>query len=66
MEYDLPKTALLFAVPLLIIVAGTVTSPMPMALSAGISAGIALFGVLALVLGVKHGEYRAGGRSGGV
>ncbi|WP_101296353.1 DUF7333 family protein [Halegenticoccus soli] len=59
MEFDLPKTALLFAIPLLVIVAGTVTSPMPPALSIGISVGIALFGVFTLVVGIKHGEYRA-------
>lgn len=59
MEFDLQKTVLLFAVPLLVIIAGTVTSPMPQALSIGVSVGIAVFGVLALVVGIKHGEYRA-------
>ncbi|SEO39838.1 hypothetical protein SAMN04487948_102234 [Halogranum amylolyticum] len=59
MEFDLPKTVLLFTVPLLVIIGGTVTSPMPSGISIGVSVGIALFGVLALVVGIKHGEYRA-------
>lgn len=63
MEFDRTTTVLLFAVPLLIIVAGTLTSPMPTALSVGVSVGIAAFGALALYVGVRHGEHRAG-RSG--
>lgn len=59
MEFNSRLTALLFAVPLLIIVGGTVTSPMPTTLSVGVSVGIALFGTLALGVGIKHGEYRA-------
>ncbi|WP_129114954.1 DUF7333 family protein [Halegenticoccus tardaugens] len=58
MEFDLPRTAILFAIPLLIIVGGTLTSPMPQPLSLGVSVGIALFGLFALYVGVKHGEYR--------
>ncbi|MGM0591697.1 MAG: DUF7333 family protein [Halobacteriota archaeon] len=59
MEFTAQTTALLFAIPLLVIVGGTVTSPMPQPLSIGISVGIAVFGVFSLLVGVKHGEYRA-------
>ncbi|SDM13043.1 hypothetical protein SAMN04487949_0971 [Halogranum gelatinilyticum] len=59
MEFDLQKTVLLFTIPLLVIIGGTVTSPMPQPISIGVSVGIALFGVLALVVGIKHGEFRA-------
>jgi hypothetical protein len=59
MEFDLQKTVLLFTIPLLVIIGGTVTSPMPQPISIGVSVGIALFGVLALVVGIRHGEYRA-------
>jgi hypothetical protein len=58
MQFDLTTTVALFVVPLLVIIAGTVTSPMPTTISVGVSVGIALFGVLALVVGIKHGEYR--------
>ncbi|WP_224447378.1 DUF7333 family protein [Haloprofundus salilacus] len=59
MQFDLTTTVALFVVPLLVIIGGTVTSPMPTTISVGVSVGIALFGVLALVVGIKHGEYRA-------
>ncbi|WP_224269735.1 DUF7333 family protein [Haloprofundus salinisoli] len=59
MQFDLTTTVALFAVPLLVIIGGTVTSPMPTTISVGVSVGIALFGVLALVVGIKHGEYRS-------
>ena len=59
MEFSLQTTVVLFAIPLLVIIGGTVTSPMPTPLSVGVSVGIAVFGVLALVIGIKHGEYRA-------
>jgi hypothetical protein len=59
MEFDATKTGALFAIPLLVIIAGTLTSPMPRTLSVGISVGIALFGLFSLYVGVRHGEYRA-------
>ncbi|QCJ47689.1 MULTISPECIES: DUF7333 family protein [Haloprofundus] len=59
MQFDLTTTVALFVVPLLVIIGGTVTSPMPATISVGVSVGIALFGVLALVVGIKHGEYRS-------
>ncbi|KTG09839.1 hypothetical protein AUR64_09420 [Haloprofundus marisrubri] len=59
MQFNLTTTVALFVVLLAVMIGGTVTSPMPTAISAGVSVGIALFGVLALVVGIKHGEYRA-------
>lgn len=59
MEFDLRTTALLFSLPLLVLVGGTVTSPMPSALRVGISVGLVAFGLISLLVGVKHGEYRA-------
>ncbi len=59
MEFDARTTGVLFALPLLVIVLGTVSSPMPVALSVGISLALGLFGVVSLVIGIRHGEYRA-------
>ncbi|WP_435063049.1 DUF7333 family protein [Halobaculum sp. EA56] len=61
MRFDHPNTSLLFTVMLLVLIGGTVSSPMPTALSAGIGVGLAVFGVASLVLGIEHGEYRATG-----
>jgi hypothetical protein len=59
MEFDARTTGAVFAVLLLVLVGGTVTSPMPTTISLGISAGLVVFGLLTLFVGVKHGEYRA-------
>lgn len=59
MEFDAKTTAAAFVVLLAVLVGGTVTSPMPQPLSLGISAGLVVFGLLTLFIGVKHGEYRA-------
>jgi hypothetical protein len=59
MEFDVRTTGGLFALLLLVVVAGTITSPMPTTLSAGISVGLSVFGIVTLVLGIKHGEHRA-------
>lgn len=59
MEFDARVTYGVFVLLLLIIVGGTVTSPMPQPLSLGISAGLVVFGIVSLFLGIKHGEYRA-------
>ncbi|WP_255196898.1 DUF7333 family protein [Halorarius litoreus] len=59
MEFDAKTTAAVFVVLLAVIVGGTVTSPMPQTISLGISAGLVVFGLVTLFVGVKHGEYRA-------
>ena len=58
-EFNETVTGAIFAVLLLVIVGGTITSPMPQTLSIGISAGLLVFGLVTLFIGVKHGEYRA-------
>lgn len=60
MDFDLTTTSALFTIMLLVLIGGTVTSPMPTGLSVGISIGLAVFGVASLVLGIKHGQYRTG------
>lgn len=59
MEFDQRLTYGIFLVLLAVLVGGTVSSPMPTGLSAGISVGLVVFGVVTLFLGIKHGEYRA-------
>jgi len=59
MEFNLPTTVVGFVVLLAIIVGGTATSPMAPGTKLLVSAGLVVFGALTLVLGIKHGEYRA-------
>ena len=59
MEFDQRVTYGVFLVLLAVLVGGTISSPMPSGLSVGISAGLVVFGVVTLLLGIKHGEYRA-------
>lgn len=59
MEFDTKVTAVAFLVLFAVLAGGTVTSPMPQPLSYGITAGLLVFGLLSLLIGVKHGEYRA-------
>lgn len=62
MEFDLPKTAAVFVALIALGVIGT----MPM-MGIGtvfmmVLPSMVIFGLLMLVIGVKHGEYRATGR----
>lgn len=59
MEYDFKTTAVAFIIFAVLLAGGTLTSPMPTALSIGITVALVVFGLLMLFLGVKHGEYRA-------
>lgn len=59
MEFDRTTTALAFLVLLALIVGGTVLSPMRASTVAMVSVGLFVFGSVSLVIGVKHGEYRA-------
>lgn len=58
MEYDFKTTAVVFIVFAVVLASGTLTSPMSTALSIGITVSLVVFGLLMLLLGVKHGEYR--------
>lgn len=59
MEFDTTTTALAFLVLIGVIVGGTVMSPMSTSTVAMVSVGLFIFGIFALFLGVKHGEYRS-------
>ncbi len=61
MEFDLVKTVVVFLVLFGIIAVGTVMSPMDMSTVAMVLVGIGVFGVISLLIGVQHGEYRAQG-----
>ncbi|RBI61165.1 DUF7333 family protein [halophilic archaeon] len=59
MEFDIATTAVGFLVLFGIIAVGTLMSPMTTSTVMMVLGGLAVFGVLTLLLGVKHGEYRA-------
>jgi len=59
MEFDTKTTVLAFAVLFAVLVGGTAMSPMSTSTVAMVSVGLLVFGVIALLLGVKHGEHRA-------
>ena len=59
MEFNTSTTAITFIILLAALIVGTMMSPMSTSTVAMVSVGLVLFGVLSLVIGVKHGEYRA-------
>jgi hypothetical protein len=59
MELDALKTAGAFLVLFGVLAVGTVMSPMQMSTVMMVLGGLLVFGVVTLLLGVKHGEYRA-------
>ena len=59
MKFDLVKTVLAFLVVFGVIAVGTVMSPMDTSTVVMVLVGIGVFGVISLLLGVKHGEFRA-------
>ncbi|MFB6202385.1 MAG: hypothetical protein ABEI98_10300 [Halorhabdus sp.] len=60
LEFDALTTGIAFLVLLGVLLGGTLMSPMQTSTVAMVSGGLIAFGVLTLLLGVKHGEYRAG------
>lgn len=58
MEFDRIRTGLAF-VGLLVVLLGPTLQSMPSEIAVPVSAGLVVFSVLFLFLGVKHGEYRA-------
>jgi hypothetical protein len=63
MDLDLPKTAALFVLIVAIGIGGLIGSPVPMGTNTilmMVMPSMAIFGLICLVIGVKHGEYRAG------
>ena len=59
MKFDTTTTAIAFLVLFAVLVGGTAMSPMSPSTVTMVSVGLLVFGVLSLVIGVKHGEYRA-------
>ena len=59
MAFSVTTTGVAFALLLAVLLAGTVTSPMEQSTKMMVAGGQVLALVLALALGVKHGEYRA-------
>jgi len=62
MEFDLPKTAAVFVAIVAVGVGGLVGTPIPMQTSTilmMVLPSMAVFGLVCLAVGVKHGEYRA-------
>lgn len=59
MEFNTTTTAVAFVILFAILLGGTAMSPMSTSTVAMVSVGLFVFGVLSLLIGVKHGEYRA-------
>jgi ABC-type multidrug transport system permease subunit len=61
MEFDLPKTAGIFALAIVIGIGGMLSSGMmgTTTILMMVLPSTVIFGLLMLLLGVKHGEYRA-------
>lgn len=59
MKFDQTTTYSIFAVLLVILLGGTMTSDMPTPVAVPVAVGLVVFGVATLYLGIRHGEYRA-------
>jgi hypothetical protein len=59
MELDALKTVVAFLVLFGVLAVGTLMSPMTTSTVMMVLGGLLVFGVVTLLLGVKHGEYRA-------
>lgn len=55
---DGKKTAAAFIIVYIIIAGGTAMSPMKTSTVAMVAGALAVYGVISLYIGVKHGEYR--------
>ena len=60
MEFNTTTTAITFITLFAILVGGTSMSPISTITVAMISIRLMVFGVLSLLIGVKHGDYRVG------
>lgn len=59
-DFDQTTTIVAFVVLFGLLAAGTVMSPMSTDTVTMVLGGLFVFGVVTLLLGIKHGEYRAG------
>jgi len=63
MEFDLPTTGAAFILVIALGIGGMAATPMGLTtILMMVAPSMIVFGLLMLVLGVKHGEYRATGR----
>ncbi|WP_225334002.1 DUF7333 family protein [Halomicrobium urmianum] len=62
MEFDQTVTAVAFLVLFAVLGVGTFMSPMQTSTVAMVLGGLLVFGLVTLLIGVKHGEYRASSR----
>ena len=62
MEFDTSTTGAILLGAFLVIIGGTLMSPMDVSTKAMVSVGIAVFGLATFYVGIKHGEYRATAR----
>lgn len=60
MEFDTTVTAGAFFVLIAVVLAGTFTSPMSQDTQVMVGAGQVVLLLVALLLGIKHGQYRSG------
>lgn len=58
-EFDFRTAGGIFVTLLLVILGGTLTSPMAMTTKAMVSVGLVIFGLVSFYVGLKHGEYRS-------
>lgn len=58
-ELSTPVAAVAFLVLVAVVAGGTLTSPMSETTKLMVTPGIVVFGVVALLIGVFHGQYRA-------
>lgn len=59
MKFTGSRTILAFGLLLAIVLTGTAMSPMSMSTVMMVAGGLFVFGLLTLLIGIKHGEYRA-------
>ena len=62
MDFDLTRTAVIFVALVAIGVIGLITAPIPMGTDTilmMVAPSMAVFGLICVAIGVKHGEFRA-------
>jgi hypothetical protein len=63
MDFDLTRTAVVFIALIAIGVVGLITAPIPMGTDTilmMVAPSMAVFGLICVAIGVKHGQFRAG------
>lgn len=58
-EFTLSTAGGIVLVLLLVVLGGTLTSPMSTSTKAMVGVGLVVFGLVTFYVGIRHGEYRA-------